>query len=74
MVRAENEDLPQDEMSSSKEIALINKRSSLVLMAPESVPKMKTSRPNLAEVLEDGLTVRMTTPEIQLGRTSIAEI
>ena len=51
MVRAKNEDLPEDEMSSSEEIALINKRWGLVLMALESVPKMKTSSVELGRGL-----------------------
>ena len=43
MAQAENEDLPEEEMSSSEEIALMNKRWGLVLKASESVPRMKTS-------------------------------
>ena len=64
MAQAENEDLPEEEMSLSEKIALMNRRWGLVLKAPESVPRMKTS---LAEVLENGSTTRMTTPEIHLG-------
>ena len=47
MAQAENEDLPEEEMSSSEEIALINKRWGLILMALESVPRMKTSSTEL---------------------------
>ena len=47
MAQAENEDLPEEEMSSSEEIALINKRWGLVKMAPESVSRMKTSSAGL---------------------------
>ena len=47
MAQAENEDLPEEEMSSSEEIALINKRWGLILMALESVPRMKTSSTRL---------------------------
>ena len=65
MAQAENENLPEEEM------ALINKRWGLVIMALESVSRMKTSS---AEVLEDELTARIITPEIQLGRTSTAKI
>ena len=43
MAQAENKDPPEDEISSSKEIALMNKRWGLVLKAPESVLRMKTS-------------------------------
>ena len=64
MAQAENKDPPENEMSSSEEIALMNKRWGLVLKASESVPRMKTS---LAEVLENGLTAKMTIPEIYLG-------
>ena len=47
MAQAENEDMPEEEMSSSEEIALINKRWGSILMALESVPKMKTSSAKL---------------------------
>jgi len=47
MAQAENEDLPEEEMSSSEEIALINKMWGLVIMALESVPRMKTSSAEL---------------------------
>ena len=43
MAQAENKDLPEEEKSLSEEIALINKRWGLVIIAPESVPRMKTS-------------------------------
>ena len=42
MAQVKNEDLPEDEMSSSEEIALMNKRWGFVLKAPESVLRMKT--------------------------------
>ena len=51
MAQAENEDLPEEEKSSSKEIALINKRWGLVIIAPESVPRMKTSSTGLGRGL-----------------------
>ena len=51
MAQAENEDLPEEEMSSSEEIALINKRWGLILMALESVPRMKTSLTELGRGL-----------------------
>ena len=51
MAQAENKDPPEDEMSSSKEIALMNKRWGLVLKAPESVPRMKTSSVELGRGL-----------------------
>ena len=47
MAQAENKDPPKDEMSSLEEIALMNKRWGLVLKAPESVPRMKTSSAKL---------------------------
>ena len=47
MAQAENEDLLEEEKSSLEEIALINKRLGLVIMAPESVPRMKTSSAEL---------------------------
>ena len=47
MAQVENKDPPEDEMSLSKEIALMNKRWGLVLKASESVPRMKTSSAKL---------------------------
>ena len=41
--QVENKNLPKEEMSSSEEIALMNKRWGLVLKAPKSVLRMKTS-------------------------------
>ena len=43
MAQAENKDPPKEEMSSLEEIALMNKRWGLVLKAPKSAPRMKTS-------------------------------
>ena len=43
VAQAKNEDPTEEEKSSSEEIALINKRWDLVIIAPESVPRMKTS-------------------------------
>ena len=51
MAQVENKDPPEDEMSSSKEISLMNKRWSLVLKDPESVPRMKTSLAKLGRGL-----------------------
>ena len=51
MAQVENKDPPEDEMSSSKEIALMNKRWSLVLKDPESVPRMKNSLAKLGRGL-----------------------
>ena len=70
VAQAENKDPPEDEMSSSEKIALMNKRWGLVLKALESVPRMKSS----AEELENGLTAKMAIPKIRLGWTSTAEI
>ena len=42
MAQAENRDLSEEEKSSLEEITLINKRWGLVIIAPESVPRMKT--------------------------------
>ena len=47
MAQVENKDPPEDEMSSSEEIALMNKRWGLVLRALESVPRVKTSSAEL---------------------------
>ena len=47
MAQVENKDPPEGEMSLSKEIALMNKRWGLVLKAPKSVPRMKTSSAKL---------------------------
>ena len=47
MAQAENEDLPEEEMSLSEEIALMSRRWDLVLKAPESVLRMKTSSARL---------------------------
>ena len=41
--QVENKNLPKEEKSSSEEIALINKRWGLIIIASESVPRMKTS-------------------------------
>ena len=41
--QAKNKNLPEEEKSSSKKIALINKRRGLIVIASESVPRMKTS-------------------------------
>ena len=49
MAQAKNEDLLEEEMSSSEEIALINKRWGSILMAPESVLRMKTSSAKLGQ-------------------------
>ena len=43
MAQDENKDLSEEEKSSLEKIALINKRWGLVIIAPESVPRMKTS-------------------------------
>ena len=51
MAQAENKDLPEKEKSSSEKIALINKRWGLVIIAPESVPRMKTSSARLGRGL-----------------------
>ena len=47
MAQAKNKDLHEEEKSLSEEIALINKRWVLVIIAPESVPRMKTSSARL---------------------------
>ena len=49
MAQAENKDSPKDEMSSTEEIALMNKRWGLVQKALESVPRMKTSSAELGQ-------------------------
>ena len=43
MAQVENKDLLEEEKFSSEEIALINKRWGLVIIALESVSRMKTS-------------------------------
>ena len=47
VAQAENRDLSEEEKSSLEEITLINKRWGLVIIAPESVPRMKTSSTKL---------------------------
>ena len=47
MAKAENKDLPEEEKFSSKKIALINKRWGLIVIAPKSVSRMKTSSARL---------------------------
>ena len=47
MTQAENKDLLEEEKSSSEEIALINKMWGLIVIALESVPRMKTSSARL---------------------------
>lgn len=47
MVQAEDKDPPEDEMSSSKEITLMNKLWGLVLKALESEPRTKNSSAEL---------------------------
>ena len=47
MAQTENKDLSEEEKSLSEEIALINKRWGLVVIAPENVPRMKTSSARL---------------------------
>ena len=51
MAQAEKEDLPEEEMSLSEEIVLMNRRWGLVLKALESVPRMKTSLAGLGQGL-----------------------
>ena len=43
VAQAGSEDLPEEEMSLSEKIALINKRWDMVIMASKSVSRMKTS-------------------------------
>ena len=47
MAQAKDKDLPEEEKSSSEVTALINKRWGLVIIAPESVLRMKTSSARL---------------------------
>ena len=47
VAQAENKDLPEEEKSSIEEIALLNKRWGLVIIAPENVSRMKTSSTRL---------------------------
>ena len=51
VAQAENNDLFEEEKSSSKEIVLINKRWGFVIIALESVPRMKTSSARLGRGL-----------------------
>ena len=44
MAQAENKDLPEEEKSSSEEIALINKRWGLIIIAPVLRMKMSLTR------------------------------
>ena len=47
MAQAKDNDLPEEEKSSSEVTVLINKRWGLVIIASESVPRMKTSSARL---------------------------
>ena len=47
MAQAEDKDPPEDKMSSSEEITLMNKWWGLVLKASESLPRTKTSSAEL---------------------------
>ena len=47
VAQAENKDLSEKEKSSLEEIALINKRWGLIIIASESVSRMKTSSAKL---------------------------
>ena len=47
MAQAENKDLPEEEKSSLEEITLMSKRWCLVIIALESVSRMKTSSARL---------------------------
>ena len=49
MAQDENKDLPEEEKFSSEEIALINKRWGLIIIAPKSVSRMKTSLARLGQ-------------------------
>ena len=49
MTQVEDKDPPEDEMSLSVEITLMNKLWSLVLKASESLPRMKTSSAELGQ-------------------------
>ena len=49
MAQAEDKDLPEDEMSSSTEITLMNEWWGLVLKAPESLRRTKTSSAELGQ-------------------------
>jgi len=51
MAKAEDKDPPEDEMSLSKEITLMNKWWGLVLKASESVSRTKTSSVELGRGL-----------------------
>ena len=51
MAQAEDKDPPEDKMSSSEEITLMNKWWGLVLKALESLPRMKTSSAKLGQGL-----------------------
>ena len=43
MTQAKNKDLPEEEKSSSDETVLMTKRWDLIIIAQESVPRMKES-------------------------------
>ena len=49
MAQAEDKDPPEDEMSSSTEITLMNEWWGLVLKAPESLRRTKTSSTELGQ-------------------------
>ena len=72
MAQAENKDLSEEEKSSLKKIALINKRWGLVIIAPESVPRMKTSSARLGQGLGRWFDSKDDNPRNSVGADTVA--
>ena len=67
MAQVKNKDLPEDEKFSSEETVLINKRWGLVIIAPKSVPRMKTSSARLGRGLGRWFNSKDDNPENSIG-------
>ena len=67
MAQAENKNLPEEEKSSSEEIALINKRWGLIIIALESVPRMKMSLARLGRGLRRWFDNKDDNPKNSVG-------
>ena len=67
MTQAKDNDLPKEEKSSSEVTVLINKRWGLVIIASESVPRMKTSSARLGRGLGRWFDNKDDNPENSVG-------
>ena len=67
MAQVENKDLPEEKESSSEEVALINQRWVLVVIATEKVPRMKPSLARLGQDLERWFDSKDGNPRNSVG-------